>query len=114
PPIPAEDNNWASMTRYHGPGNSWTSDSLGTVFGLTLDEYGNIMVTHTSCYQTDLNGGIFGAGPGAIYRINGNTGTMGVFCSLPNVADPGVTAGDNLPGLGNITYDCTHKQFFVT
>jgi sugar lactone lactonase YvrE len=114
PPIPAEDNNWASMTRYHGPGNSWTSDSLGSVFGLTLDEYGNIFVTHTSCYYGDEIGQVFGAGPGAVYRIDGATGKITVFCKLPNFADGSLTPPEDYPGLGNITYDCNHKQFFVT
>jgi hypothetical protein len=114
PPVPAEDNDWASMTRYHGPGNSWTADSLGSVFGLTLDEYGNIFVTHTSCYQGDEIGQVFNAGPGAVYRIDGATGKITVFCKLPNFADGSLTPPEDYPGLGNITYDCNHKQFFVT
>ncbi|MEO5616742.1 MAG: SdrD B-like domain-containing protein, partial [Candidatus Eisenbacteria bacterium] len=113
-PLPAEDNDWASMTRYHGPGNSWTGDSLGSVFGLTLDEYGNIFVTHSSCYAGDTVGQVFNGGPGAVYRIDAVTGVITTFCVLPNLPDGSLTAPDNLPGLGNITYDCTHKQFFVT
>ena len=112
--LPAEDNDWASMTRYSGPGNSWNGDSLGTVFGLTLDEYGNIFVTHTSCYSSDAIGQVFNAGPGAVYRIDGVTGKITTFCKLPNFLDGSVSPPENLPGLGNITYDCTHKQFFVT
>ena len=117
PPSPLEDTNWASMTRYNGPGNSWKDDSLGTVFGLTLDEYGNIFVTHSSCYFPDAIGTVFGAAPGAIYRIDGATGAIKTFCVLPNFLDPvvnGFAAGDDKPGLGNITYDCRHHQFFVT
>lgn len=117
PPSPLEDNNWASITRYNGPGNSWRGDSLGTVFGLTLDEYGNIFVTHSSCYYPDAVGTVFGAGAGAIYRIDATTGAIGTFCVLPNLVDPVVNTmapGDGLPGLGNISYDCRHHQFFVT
>ena len=113
-PVPAEDADWASMTRYNGPGGSWNGDSLGTVFGLTLDEYGNIMVCHTSAYNADLLGQVFGGGAGAVYRLDAVTGAIRMFCKLPNVADPSVTPGEDMPGLGNITYDCTHKQFFVT
>jgi len=113
-PAPPEDTDWASMVRYNGPGNSWNEDSLGTVFGLTLDKYGNIFVTHTSCYWGDLVGQVFNAGPGAVYRIDGTTGAITTFCRLPNYPDGGVQAGENLPGLGNITYDCRHEQFFVT
>ena len=113
-PVPAEDNDWASMNRYFGPANSWTADSLGSVFGLTLDEYGNIFVTQTSCYQGDEIGQVFNAGPGAVYRIDGVTGKITVFCKLPNFPDGSVNAPENYPELGNITYDCNHKQFFVT
>lgn len=114
-PLPAEGVDWASMTRYNGPGGSWTKAALGTVFGLTLDEYGNIFVCHTSCYPGDAIGTIAGAAPGAIYRIDAATGAMNTFCVLPNALDPSImTPSEAYPGLGNITYDCTHKQFFVT
>ncbi len=113
-PLPAEDVNWASITRYNGPGGSWRSDSLGSVFGLTLDEYGNIFVAHTSCYGTDRIGQVFGGAPGAIYRLDAVTGAIRTFCVLPNQQDPLLAAGDNWPGLGNLTYDCQHRQFFVT
>ena len=113
-PLPPEDADWASMTRYHGPANSWTGDSLGSVFGLTLDEYGNIFVTHTSCYNGDLIGQVFNGGPGAVYRIDGVTGVITTFCTLPNFPDGSVFPPEDMPGLGNITYDCTHQQFFVT
>lgn len=113
-PPAAEDTDWAAVQRYTGPGTSWSGDSLGTVFGLTLDDYGNIFVTHTSCYSADRIGGIANAGPGAVYRIDGTTGAVNVFCRLPNYPDPNVAAGENLPGLGNISYDCRNRQFFVT
>ena len=115
-PLPAgpEDVDWSAMTRYNGPGPGWTTDSLGTVFGLTLDEYGNIFVTHTSLYSGDLIGQVFGGGPGAIYRIDGITGAITVFATLPNFPDGSISPPENMPGLGNITYDCRFKQFFVT
>lgn len=111
--IPAENVNWNPITRYHGPGNSWNATNLGTVFGLTLDKYGNIYVTHTSAYSNDLLGP---GGAGMIYRIDGTTGAITSFLSapLPNFADPSVSPGSNMPGLGNISYDCDHDQFFVT
>lgn len=113
-PAPTEDVPWPTIFRYHGPGNSWRADSLGSVFGVTLDDFGNIFVTHTSCYDVDLLGQVAGAGPGAIYRIDAVTGAIRTFCRLPNYPDPNITSGQNLPGLGNITYDCRHRQFFVT
>lgn len=114
PPSPLEDRNWAAITRFNGPGNNWNVDSLGSVFGLTVDKFGNIFVTHTSCYNFDYVGQVFGAAPGAVYRLDANTGKITTFCVLPNIPDPGVNPGSNLPGLGNITYDCRHSQFFVT
>ncbi|MEO5618743.1 MAG: LamG-like jellyroll fold domain-containing protein [Candidatus Eisenbacteria bacterium] len=113
-PLPPEDANWASMTRYTGPGAGWRADSLGSVFGLTLDPYGNIFVAHSSCYATERIGQVFGGAPGAIYRIDAVTGAITTFCVLPNQQDPLLAVGDNYPGLGNITYDCQHQQFFVT
>jgi len=115
-PLPAgpEDADWAAMTRYYGPGAGWTIDSLGTVFGLTLDEYGNIFVTHTAIYSSDQIGQVFGGAAGAIYRIDAVTGAINVFATLPNFPDGSYSPPENMPGLGNITYDCKFKQFFVT
>ncbi|MBI5711518.1 MAG: carboxypeptidase regulatory-like domain-containing protein [Candidatus Eisenbacteria bacterium] len=115
-PLPSgpEDNDWALMSRYSGPGGTWNEDSLGTVFGLTLDTYGNIFVTHTSCYYGDALGQVFGGGAGAVYRIDGTTGAITTFAKLPNFPDGSLTPPEDMPGLGNITYDCRHKQFFVT
>ncbi len=114
PPSPLEDKDWASILRYQGPANSWNVDSLGSVFGLTVDDNGNIFVTHTSCYSFDAIAMVFGGAPGAIYRLDAITGKITTFCVLPNIPDPGIAPGSNWPGLGNITFDCRHKQFFVT
>ena len=115
-PLPSgpEDNNWAAIAKYNGPGGTWNEDSLGTVFGLTLDKFGNILVCHTSCYNGDGIGQVFGSGPGSVYRIDGTTGSITTFVNLPNFPDGSLTTPEDLPGLGNITYDCRHDQFFVT
>ncbi|HSK38762.1 MAG TPA: LamG-like jellyroll fold domain-containing protein, partial [Arenibaculum sp.] len=113
-PAPTEDVEWNTVARYNGPGAGWRADSLGSIFGLTLDDFGNIFVTHTSCYDIDTIGQVAGGGPGVIYRIDAITGAIGVFCRLPNYPDPNVAAGQNDPGLGNISYDCRNRQFFVT
>jgi hypothetical protein len=110
--IPVENNNWNPITRYHGPGGNWTVNNLGSVFGVTFDRHANIYVTHTSCYSNDFLPS--GGSPGSIYRIDGTNGSISLFATLPNFADPSVSAGSNLPGLGNISYDCDHDQFFVT
>ena len=46
-----------------------------------------------------------GGGPGSIYKIDGLTGVVTKF------ADVGTNSG---PGLGNIKFDKSHRQFFVS
>lgn len=101
-PYPGDGQDYSTTQRYHGPGGSWNVSTLGSVFGLTLDVYGNILVCETSCYGLDYPGP---GGPGSVYRIANGTGAVTPFISLPN--STGV-------GLGNISYDCQHDQFFVT
>lgn len=89
---------------YHGPaGNEWTKSRLGNIFGLTLDNLGNIYTTASTAY----NGDFFpsGATGGEIYKIDGVTGLITVFQTLPN---------PNHVGLGNINYDCEHNNFYVS
>jgi hypothetical protein len=100
-PYPGDGVNYAAVLRYHGPGDSWNVTNLGSVFGLTIDPYGNIFVAQTTAYGLDAVGP---GGNGAIYRLANSTGAINTFCTLPN---SGV-------GLGNISYDCDHDQFFVT
>ncbi len=104
--------NWA-VSSFHGPtSTAWSRDTLGTVFGVTLDRYGNTYVTHTSCFGLDFRGK---GGAGAVYRIDAGTGLVTVFATLPNLSDPSVfPISESYPGLGNITYDCNHNQFFVS
>ncbi len=93
----------ATPPMYFGPpGNHWTSQQLGQVFGVTTDAFGNIYVTPTSAYWNDNFGP---GGSGAIYQIANGTGTVSVFSAIPN---------QNNTGIGNIAYDCKFNQFFVT
>ncbi|MCA9311240.1 MAG: hypothetical protein KDA21_08545 [Phycisphaerales bacterium] len=95
----------AGNTLYAAPSYSdpsWTGTNLGSVFGLTLDASGNMYVTTSSAYYFDFAGP---GGWGAVYRIDGVTGAITTFATLPN--STGV-------GLGNIVYDCEFDQFFVT
>lgn len=102
PPYPGDGVDFAAVQRYHGPGGSWNVNNLGSVFGLTIDAYGNLFVCETSSYNIDYAGP---GGVGAVYRIANGTGAINTFVNLPNSL--GV-------GLGNISYDCEHDQFFVT
>jgi hypothetical protein len=92
-------NNWWQVNRYAN--SDWSQNNLGSVFGLTVDADGAIYVTSTRSWNSDIAG--FG-GWGAIYRLDETTGAAAVFATLPNTGS----------GLGNISYDCEHDQFFVS
>jgi len=87
---------------YHGPASAqWTKALLGDIFGVTLDEFGNIYVTATTAYPFAS----FCPGTcGKIYKISGTTGAITTFQTLPNAG----------AGLGNIKYDCVHRNFYVS
>lgn len=100
--------NWAPPMAHH---STWTRATMGQVFGIALDPSGNIYTTATSAYWPDAYGA---SGSGAVYKIDGVTGAVSTFATLPN--DPVVQ-----PSLGNICHDRDHNpplstngQFFVT
>lgn len=80
----------------------WALTSIGDVFGVTLDDLGNVYVTATTSYYTKSP--VTTANPGRIYRIDGTTGVVNTFITLPNEG----------PALGNIHYSCRHKSFYVS
>ena len=90
---------WWSLGRYSDP--DWNQNNLGSIFGLALDDDGDIFVTSTRSWNSDWPGI---GGWGAIYRIDRYTGDITVFATLPNTNS----------GLGSITWDCEHQVFFVT
>lgn len=95
---------------YNGPASSkWTMANLGSVFGVAVDHLGNIYVTASSAYGGDS----FPQGSGRIYKIANGTGAISNFnaVQLPNALD---TSTNSWPALGNISFDCARKQFFVT
>ncbi len=119
--VPAMNTNWASMYRYHGRvGGSgfggWQLDTLGTVFGLTLDDLGNIYVCASSSFNGDAQSLLGGATMGSVFKIDRSTGYVGVFATLPNAQDPAYISNptEAWSGLGNITYDPVHNKLFVT
>lgn len=100
------DSNWSSSSApptqtYTNP--AWATKLIGDVFGTTLDDKGNVYVTATTSYtvKSPVNNA---AGPGNVYRIDGTTGAVNVFASLPNKG----------PGLGNIDFSCRYQTFYVT
>ncbi|MCB0558822.1 MAG: carboxypeptidase regulatory-like domain-containing protein [Phaeodactylibacter sp.] len=86
---------------------SWKSGNIGQVFGIATDMSNNIYLTASSSYNfydpVKANSIGFG-GSGAVYKID-NSLAPAVFTTLPN--------GGNT-GLGNICFDKTNDQFFVS
>jgi hypothetical protein len=80
---------------YHHP--TWTLDNLGKIFGLTLDSDGNLYVAPTTVYGANPN-------PATIKRIDGVTGEITPFATLPN----------NGPAMGNLNYDCVSQTIYVS
>jgi len=108
--LPANFNNatWLSnpSLMYHHP--SWTRQNLGDIFGLCIDNVGNIFVTATAAYYDNpwCPSSIGPGGAGAVYKVNGVTGVISLFATLPQSSIG--------PGLGNIAHDKVNDQFFVT
>ncbi len=98
-----------------------TADQVGQVFGIAYDdrEPANIYLTATSLFglyrSEDGSGwapGMWGpeGGPGTIYRLSAENGYQPeVFANIQLDGRENTGAG-----LGNIAYDKTNKQFFVT
>lgn len=106
--------NWTTQ-RYSAP--DWTMGKLGSVFGVTLDNLGNVFVGHTSVYGqsgSDPLGSLGGAG--SIYKLNGTTGAASELVRLPNQIDPAIALSDPLqayPGLGNLTFGCDTGRLYA-
>ncbi|MCA9260723.1 MAG: hypothetical protein KDA61_16030, partial [Planctomycetales bacterium] len=104
---PVNTNYLASI--YHDA--AWNKSAMGDVFGVTIDDLGNIYVTATSAFPADWATGQFPSdtfgpgGAGAVYKISRYSGTVSVFATLPN---PSRSA------LGNIAFDSASNSFFVS
>lgn len=92
-PPPPNQNYYAPL--YTAP--NWTKANLGANFGLTLDSDGNIYVSPTTVFGGNPD-------PGTIRRIDGMTGEISVFATLPN----------NGPALGNLNYDCVSETIYAS
>ncbi|MBC8310542.1 MAG: hypothetical protein H8E83_08530, partial [Planctomycetes bacterium] len=89
---------------YNHPSWAGTGNDLGSIFGLAIDEDGNIYVSTTKTWNGGDPVGI--GGWGAIYKIDTNDASISVWATLP--------MPNNESGLGSLTYDCEHSQFFAT
>ena len=89
---------------YNHPSWAGTGNDLGSIFGLAIDEDGNIYVSTTKTWNGGDPVGI--GGWGAIYKIDTNDASISIWATLP--------MPNNESGLGSLTYDCEHSQFFAT
>ena len=93
---PPPPNSWYAAPIYIHP--SWTSAAFGgSIFGVTLDSYGNIYVAPSRVYYS-LN-----ATPGTIYRVDHETAAISMLGEVPNTG----------PALGNINYDCVSETIYI-
>jgi hypothetical protein len=93
--------NWPAPLYRHP---AWLTSNIGDVFGLTLDNQGNVYVTATTSYFLKSTVTATPGNQGKIYRIDGATGLVNVFATLPNKG----------PALGNINYSCQFDSFYVS
>jgi hypothetical protein len=86
------------------PLDVWDLANLGPVFGCCLDEEvpPNIYVAASTVYGAWPWGP---GGSGAVYKLDGATGAISVFVTLPNPRGS---------GLGDVCYDRVHRQWFVS
>jgi hypothetical protein len=75
---------------------NWNINSLGKVFGVTLDSYGNMYLAPSTVWGANTN-------TNKIKRIDGVTGAITDLVTLPN----------NGPAMGNINYDCVSETVYV-
>ena len=97
---------------------SWVRSEIGQIFGVALDDQGNVFVAHTAVYLQDQIGSL-GGQPGQVYKIDSVTGLPTVFVTLPNNSDPSVAASpwgvnESYPGLGNLCFDVPKQVLYVT
>jgi hypothetical protein len=97
----------APPTAYYSHG-SWNKTNLGDLFGMTIDNGGNIYVAATSIYSGPVGGGLSsGVGQqkmGQIYKISNGTAAPTAFRLLPNSG----------AGLGNLHYNCERNSLYVS
>jgi hypothetical protein len=96
----------------------WVHSQMGQVFGVALDDNGNIFTSHTAIYFQD-NIGAIGGQPGQIFKIDSITGVPTVFATLPNNSNPTIAASpfginESYPGLGNLCFDVVKQMLYVT
>ncbi len=107
--------NWSPNSYTHP---DWFLDKMGQVFGVTIDDQGNIYTAHTAIYFADQLGSIGGFTPGQIYKIDAQSGAVSVFATLENTHNPALglpgEQSNAYPGLGNLCFDAATQNIFVS
>ncbi|MBI5916461.1 MAG: T9SS type A sorting domain-containing protein [Bacteroidetes bacterium] len=107
----------ASSTEFSDP--TWTPQNLGQVFGIAIDGNEDIFVAASSIYTCATTSPYTynpytASGPGAIYKIDGSTFAISNYTTTGAFSPGGTTIPNNGSALGDIGYDATNDQFFVT
>lgn len=106
--------NWPTNVYTHP---DWVRSRMGQLFGVALDDVGNIYAAHSAIYVQDSIGSI-GGQPGQVYKVDAVTGVPTVFAKLPNNSDPAIAAahgiGESYPGLGNLCFDVGKQMVYVS
>ncbi len=119
---------------YHHP--AWHIDSIGNVFGLAIDDHGNLYAAASSnyssyfwVYASIVRYGEIGGGAndlnaaGTVYRIDGTTAQPEPFVVLPQQAyafqnisceNPTIVNRYTGPGLGNLTFHPETQLFYIS
>jgi len=97
---------WNTGTYTHP---SWTQNSLGTVFGVVIDDEGNTIVTQSIVYMTNAVGSLGGAG--SVYRLDSDDGAVTELIRLPNATTTAFPQGS---GLGQVDYSCASELYYVS
>ena len=139
PAVGRIDSTAAAEVYHHA---SWHIDSIGNVFGIAMNSTtGDILLTASSNYGAgflgydaiirygEIAGGTSSgtndsAAGGTVYKIDGTTGQATVFSTIPQQAvsftnedcesSDIATRTNSGVGLGNVVYDETNDQYFVS
>jgi hypothetical protein len=76
---------------------NWNTNTLGKVFGLTLDSAGNMYLAPSTVWGANNN-------TNKIKKIDAITGAVSDLVTLPN----------NGPAFGNLNYDCVSESIYVS
>ncbi|MFO0858135.1 MAG: hypothetical protein U0640_12350 [Phycisphaerales bacterium] len=126
-PVPTTLTTATPATAFRYSNRNWFKDRIGSVFGLTLDNQGNIYTSFFGMYSELVYAGTCGitpmdtpANPVAMIGTHPGSSSTSIFklaIGTGNVTTmnlPGGSTNRDDPGLGNLNFDCTYNQMFVS